>query len=215
MTAQHKAAQQPDEFLEALQRTYRYVLENIKMVSVIVGGILGGIVIILFVFSQMKTARLQETSLLNQAVAAYHEGNLEDSLSVLQKFSGKKGLNAVSAELYQGNIYYDRGEYENALTHFDKARELSSGMEDSLVKGLALQGIAYSEKALGRLDRAAEAFAQLAGNFKDLSLLELGRIYSEQGEKEKALEVLDQLIADFPDSPWISSANLLKEELNL
>lgn len=214
MAAQHKEAHQTDEFLEALQRTYNYVIENIKMVSVIAGGILAGIVIILFVFSQMKTARLQETALLNQAVAAYHEGNLEDSLSVLEKFSGKGGLNAVSASLYQGNIYYDQEKYEEALTHFEKARELSAGMEDSLVKGLALQGIAYSEKALGRLDRAAEAFTLLPGNFKDLSLLELGRIYSEQGEKDKALEVLEQLINDFPDSPWISSADLLKEELN-
>ena len=214
MAAQHKAAEQTDEFLEALQRTYRYVIQNIKMISVIAGGILAGIVIILFVFSQMKTARLHETALLNQAVAAYHEGNLEDSLSALEKFSGKGGLNAVSAALYQGNIYYDQAKYEDALKHFEKARDLSAGMEDSLVKGLALQGIAYSEKALGRFDRAAEAFALLAGNFKDLSLLELGRIYSEQGEKEKALEVLEQLIKDFPDSPWISSANLLKEQLN-
>jgi predicted negative regulator of RcsB-dependent stress response len=214
MAAKQTEAQKPDEFLEALQRGFRYVIENIKFVSIIAGGILAGILIIFFVLYQMKATRLEEASLLNQAVAAYHEGNLEGSLSVLEKLAGKRGLSAVTAELYRGNIHYDQEKYDEALANFKRALELAGTTENNVLLALARQGVAYSEKSLGNLDRAAEAFSRLGGNFKDLSLLERARIYAEQGDKAKAREVLDELTNDFPQSPWVRSAEILKEQLN-
>jgi predicted negative regulator of RcsB-dependent stress response len=210
MAAKQKDLQEPDELLATLQSTYKYVMENIKLVSVIAGGILAGLVIIVLVLYQIKMSRIREAALLNQAVAAYHEGQSEEALAALEGFSGKGGVNGVMAELYRGNILYDQGRYDEALKHFETARDQSTGEKLATLKGLALQGIAYAEMALEQFDRAEEALQGIGAPFEDLSQLELGRLYLLKGEKNKATRVLEELTQDFPDSPWLSAAEKLQ-----
>ena len=121
--AMKKELPEQDEFLESLKRTYNYCMENIRMLSIIVGGILLGVLIVFLVLLQIKQNRIKESALMTQAVYAYHAGNAEEALASLEEFSGKKGLNGAMAEMYQGNILYEQRRYEEALKHFERARE--------------------------------------------------------------------------------------------
>ncbi len=213
MATKNKELQEPDEFLESLQRAQRYILENIKFVSMIAGGILAGVLIILLVLYQIKTNRIREAAALDTAVSAFHEGRLDDALKALDGFSGKGDLAAARAEMYSGNIFYDQGKYDEALKHYQAALKIARGKKIEVVQDLALQGIAYTELALGHSDKAEAAFGDLGDAFKDFSLLERGRIYADQGEVEKAKKTLDDLIRNYADSPWVAAAEELKGQL--
>ncbi|NOY52391.1 MAG: tetratricopeptide repeat protein [Deltaproteobacteria bacterium] len=212
--AKHKTnTQEPDEFLEALKRGYMYVRENIKFVSMIAGGILAAVLIILFVLYQVKSARIQEATALDNAVSAFHQGRLKDALEFLKAFSGKEDLAAARAEMYRGNIFYDQAKYKEALQHYQAALKIARSKKIEVVQDLAHQGIADTELALGHPDQAEAAFHKVGERFRDFALLELGRIYAAQGKIRKAVKALDDLINNYSDSPWVPAAKELKGQL--
>ncbi len=202
-----------DEFLVALRRGYKYVLENIRFVSMIAGGILAGLLIILLVLYQAKASRDKQSVALSEAVAAYHEGRHDDALAALKPFSGKSDLHAARAELYEGNILFDQGKYEEALPHFDRVRKLAAEKKIDVLQGLALQGMAFSERELGRPDRAEELLERLRAILPDVALLDLARLHAAQGDNEKARGVLEELIREHADSPLATTAETLKKNL--
>jgi tetratricopeptide (TPR) repeat protein len=166
------------------------------------------------VFYQIKLNTIKDSVLMNRAVAAYQDGHPEEALTSLKEISGKEGVAGVMASLYQGNIRYEEAKFEEALQHFEKALALSQGRELSTLRGLALQGVAYSSVALKDFDKAEETFLRMGDPFKDLALLELGRLYIAKGEHEEASRLLDELTSSFPDSPWVAKAEVLKEQVS-
>ncbi len=210
--AKDKKLQEPDEFLVSLQRIYKYTMENIKFISLIIGGIVAGVLIIILVLYQVKTHRDRESLLMTQAIAAYHEGRIQDAMNSLKGLSGNQGVSGAISELYQGNIFYEQGKYEDALKHFKKAQDLAEGKKFETIRGLAFQGVAYTEMALKDYGKAEEAFKGMGAHFQDLSLMELSRLYVSQGNSSKAKPLLDELIDSFPESPWVPAAKALKEQ---
>ena len=179
MAKQKVEAQEPDEFLEALRSGYKYVLENIKFVSMIAGGILAGILIILLVLCQIRMGRVREAAALDTAVSAFHEGHLDDALKALGDFSGKGDLASARGEMYNGNIFYDQSKYDESLQHYQAALKIAQKRKIEVVQDLALQGIAYAELALGHPDKAASAFRE-AGDIEALKSILAG---CEQAEE--------------------------------
>ncbi len=210
--AKDKKLQEPDEFLVSLQRIYKYTMENIKFIFMIGGGIVAGVLIILLILYQVKAHRDKESLLMDQGIAAYHEGRIEDAMKVLNGLSGKQGVSGAVSELYQGNILYGQGKYEDALKHFKKGQDLAEGKKIETIRGLASQGVAYTEMALKDYGKAEEAFKGMGAHFQDLSLLELARLYVSQGDSSKAKPLLDELIDSFPESSWVPAAKALKEQ---
>jgi tetratricopeptide (TPR) repeat protein len=209
--AKKKQANEPDEFLESLQRAFKYVMDNIKVISMIAGAIVAGVLIILLVFYQIRLNKVKEAVVLNQAVLAYHVGKTDEALTAFTKISGNNNVNAAMAELYIGNILYEQGKFEEALGHFEKVSRLSAAPELSSIRGLGQQGKAYAEMALKRIDKAEQAFQGMGELYQDLSLLELGRLHLLQGDREQAIQKFEELISEFPDSPWVSTAEALKD----
>ncbi len=212
--AKHKMdAQEPDEFLEALKRGYKYVQDNIKFVSIVAGGILAAVLIILFVLYQVRSARIREAAALDNAVAAFQQGRPEDALKFLNALSGKEDLAAARAEMYRGNIAYEQAKYEEALQHYQSALKIAQSKKIEVVQDLAFKGIADAELALGHSDKAEAALHKMGDRFQDFALLKLARIYADQGKTKKAIKTLDDLINNDSDSPWMAAAKELKEQL--
>ncbi len=213
MTKKDAELLETDEFLAGLQRAYKYVLENIKFVGLIAGGILAGLLIILLVLYQARATRDQQSLALSNAVAAYHDGRYDDALAALKPFSEKSDVHAAQAELYEGNILFDQGEFEEALPHFERALKLGAEKKIDVLQGLALQGMAFSERELGRPERAEELLGRLRGFLPEVALMELARLHTAQGDNAKARAALEELIREHGDSPLATSAETLKNNL--
>ena len=209
--ATRKELKEPDEFLEALQRIYRYTLDHIKVVALAVGILLTVVVGGGLVYSQMQARRVREAAVLNQAVALYHQGEHAQALTSLESLSRKADLAGVAAELYMGNVLYDTGEYDKAAAHFARARELAEAESLPLVGDLALYGQAYAEMARGDAARAETLLASTGTTLEDYGLLLRARLALSGGHREQAVRLLEELTTRFPDSPWIAAARGLQE----
>lgn len=98
---------------------------------------------------------------------------------------------ARMAYYHLGNIYYNRGELDNAIDSYKKFVK-SVKSDEAGVKFLALTSLGYCYEVRKDLKTALEYFekAQKAKNigFESIGYRNLARIYEELGDKKKALE---------------------------
>ena len=108
----------------------------------------------------------------NQALDFYYQGKLEEAQDLFEKFLKDFDKNELTdnAIFWIGQIYYSKGDYENAVKEFDKLVNLC-------------------EK--GELPDC---------NKEPISMLKLSYSYIKLGEKEKAKEVLQKLIEKYPET---------------
>lgn len=121
-----------------------------------------------------------------------------------------------------GNNYYARGldfynnnEYKDAYQQFSKAVEVNKSL-DMGVDTLAIYAAAMSAMSGGLNDEAKTLYTELAGlNYnKAVIYSDLANIYKEEGDLEKAKEVLQEGIDKFPNDAGVLFAkiNILLEE---
>jgi tetratricopeptide (TPR) repeat protein len=96
------------------------------------------------------------------------------------------------ANLLMGKILERQGNKEKALEHFDKEVEQSTD-ENTLYEALLAKGVLLERE--GELEKAAEVLEEaLAIRPDELSVMrELGNIYAELGQKEKASEYVQKV----------------------
>lgn len=121
-----------------------------------------------------------------------------------------------------GNNYYARGldfynnnEYKDAYQQFSKAVEVNKSL-DMGVDTLAIYAAAMSAMSGGLNDEAKTLYTELADmNYnKAVIYSDLANIYKEEGDLEKAKEVLQEGIDKFPNDAGVLFAkiNILLEE---
>jgi len=104
--------------------------------------------------------------------------------------------NFVDTILAVGHIHRQKGELDQSITEFEKARELSQSRPDVL----AFLGNAYA--LAGKTGKAVDLIAELKTKVaKDVSSYQLAKIYVGLGEKDKALAALEK--AYRARSSWI------------
>jgi len=108
-----------------------------------------------------------------------------------------RSKSGIISELYAGNCYYELGEYETALNHYQEY--LNKAGSDAPFASLAKQSIGYAYEALKRYDEAEKIFMSLTSDQGStialLSYFDLARIYETQKNYQKALETLKKIDA--------------------
>lgn len=105
---------------------------------------------------------------------------------------------------YIANCYYELGEYEESLNALkDLNREFP---DDEKFVPLSYYKIAMISLKKGSAEEALKSLAVLynykTGTYKDLSLIESGKILEAQGNVEEAKKKYEELRKDFPQSPF-------------
>lgn len=109
---------------------------------------------------------------------------------------------------YIANCYYELGKYEDSL---NALKELNRKFpDDEKFVPLSYYKMAMISLKKGSAEEALKSFAVLynykTGTYKDLSLIESGKILEAQGKAEEAKKKYEELVKDFPQSPFAEEA---------
>ncbi|MHB8058724.1 MAG: outer membrane protein assembly factor BamD [Desulfuromonadaceae bacterium] len=106
-------------------------------------------------------------------------------------------------------LYPDGAYLADARAKYNECRDKQLQYE-LYVGRFYLKTNAY-KAAIGRFEQSLKMFADSAR--RDEVLYYLGKAYQEDGQKEKAREVLGRLISEFPGSAFIADANKILTEI--
>jgi len=192
-----------------------WIGENSKIIIIAATAIVF-IIAATFLYNNSKLKNESTASVeLSKAVSAFQENDIPKALPLLNNIVENYG-NTRSGKLatfYLANSFFKNGDYENALNNFKK---FSSGFKgDDLIKSSAMAGIAACYEQQGDYVKAAEQYVKTAKkfnkNFKAPAyLVKAARCYNLAQNSEKAIEILDQIIEQYPESKEKDEAILLK-----
>lgn len=144
-----------------------------------------------------------ETKQYVKALEAYTKilNDYPNSDRILEAFYGK------------ANIFYLQKKYSLAIKNFmilidniSKKPNLSSSDKEIFEK--ANFGIAWSYLKLGDIDLSIKSFERIKDTTKNKivklsALTQIGETYQDIGQLQKAIDVYDQILKDYPDNPYI------------
>jgi hypothetical protein len=106
---------------------------------------------------------------------------------------------AMLAKLGQAGVLLDKRDFGHALDAYNAVLASPLAAADLDVKGRAIEGIGLAKEGKGDLDGALATFGDLAKvdakGFKELAKYHQARIHLAKGEKEKAKDLLKELLA--------------------
>ena len=203
----------PDEFLTFSEKAIHYVSANSTKVITVASIVVALIIIAVGTNTYLNHRAESAISSYAQARTLMPEGadfdlkKAEQAITSLKnvadRYSGYPSGRCALIDL--GNIYYRTGQYDQAEAAYQSYLENISDEEITL-KPMILDSLAYVYEAKGDWTRAAETWTQLlalAGDLlKDQAYLGIGRVSLVGGQPDKGKQAYQDLIAQFPNSPY-------------
>ena len=194
---------------EALSKTERFIEENQKLLSIIVGVI---IVLVLGFFGYKKMyVAPRETEAKNQMfmaekyfdsdsldLALNGDGMYPGFLQIIDDYGVTRSANL--AHYYTGIIYLNQGKFDDAITYLKKFKS-SDQVASVMAKGAI--GDAYMEK--NNIAEAARYYVEAAelhsNDFTSpVFYMKAGKAYEVLGNKQDALKMYEKIKYDYPSS---------------
>lgn len=205
------------EVEQALTKTEQFLEKHLNIVLYVIGGLI--VVVVAFLgFHKFivgpKNIEAQEQmyeaqnyfSVDSFDLAVNGDGVSFGFLDIIDNYGSTKAANL--AKYYTGISYLHLGDYDLAIKYLNKFKT-----DDMLLAPMAKSAIgdAYAEQ--GDLNKAVTAYKKALdmeeNDFTTPTVLtKLGVVYEELGEKEKALELYQQIVKDYPNSS--DAANIEK-----
>jgi tetratricopeptide (TPR) repeat protein len=194
---------------EALSKTERFIENNQKMLTIVIGVIVV-VVLIFFGFKRFYMAprekeakeqmfmaeRYFEGDSLNLALNG--DGMYPGFLSIMDKYSMTKGANL--SKYYAGLCYLRMGNYEEAIDYLKSFKG-----KDQVVGPMAKGAIGDAYMELNQADKASTYYLE-AADIKDnefttpIFLMKAGWSYEILKDYKKALEIYERIKYKYPAS---------------
>ena len=142
---------------------------------------------------------------LYSAIGEYQEA-LKSYAELIEKFTASKKL--IDAYLGQANIYYLREDYGNAIDSYQGIIKQFAAQKDNVdILEKAYFGLAWSYLKRGNIDESIKNFELIKNattnkTVKISALTQIGDAYQDIGQLEKAVEIYDEILRDYPESPY-------------
>lgn len=114
---------------------------------------------------------------------------------------------APNVYFYLGEAYYNRKELNKAESHYRRALELS---KDSYLDDLIYQGLVFTLIAKGENEAAKSNISEIKNN--QVGLFCEGTYYFRTGNYQKALEIFERFLKNFPDGNMSVNVSLAKAD---
>ncbi len=131
---------------------------------------------------------------------------LKSYAELIEKFPNSKKLS--DAYLGQANVYYLREDYGNAIDSYQGILSQFASQKDNVdILEKAYFGLAWSYLKRGNIDESIKNFELIKNKtanktVKISALTQIGDAYQDIGQLEKAVEVYDEILRDYPESPY-------------
>lgn len=199
------------EFSGAISKLKQSVEERKKLLVGLTAAVIVLITAVLGFFIYDNSMKKKAAILVNEAYKAYYEpsGTSEEHYN---KAAGlfKKAYHTKKSAFslfYLANCQYQTGKFDESMDSFKELAKQFSGGEFAPLAYYKMALISMKKgnnaDAIKYLDMLYESESYA---FKDLSLLENARILEDTGKGEESLKKYEQLIKEFPDSPFIREA---------
>ena len=222
-----KQLKKDDEFVSAAEVIFRWVADNWRALTAGIGAVC--IVALLWwaVSSWMGTRADDASLLLHQAVTTFEGEVAPESMAPAgdvdaaeQQFrqvveSYGRTDQADMARLYLARIALSRGQTDEARPALV---DLSRRHTDDVIGRLASYDLIKLRIASGEgAEVAAELEAMVSGQStglpRDVALYQLGELFADEGRPDRARPYLEQLVEEFPESPYLINARQRLAEL--
>jgi len=114
----------------------------------------------------------------------------------------------IEARYYLGGALAALGRYDDSVQAFDDVIRRTGG--DNLYGRMARMGRAGALADAGKLDEAVTAWTELSAQDEayppDAVLMGLARAYTAKGDTEQARQTLNEIVDQYPDSPYTLEA---------
>lgn len=160
-----------------------------------------------YVYYQQQQAE-QANELLGQILPVYEQGNYDQALNgnaqraglltIADDYGGTEAGNL--ATFYAATALYEQGEYDRALTYYQRFEK-----QNDFIGASAYAAEASIYESRGDMQTAAERYEQAAEQYQNKLtapryLLEAGKAYEEAGNDAAAEEVYRRIQEEYPDS---------------
>lgn len=159
----------------------------------------------------------QETKsslLLADAISSGQQAEKETALlkDLVQKYGDSEA--AKQALLILGAFYRDKGETDQAIDAFSKARKMFP--EGNALFATSSLGLGYLDEGKKLYDDAKKNFKSSGQNkaFEPLATLDLARVLAESGHRDEALESYNRYISLAKESPQLDFVHYEVTELS-
>jgi predicted negative regulator of RcsB-dependent stress response len=192
-----KELEGPDAFQSSIEEIKDYISENkTRFYAIVTAVILASIIafgIYIYWSYYQSSAREMYAKAQNIARNVSTPDDAKANIKVYQELINKypHSWSARISYYHLGNIYYNLGEIDNAITEYKKF--VSSARSDTAgIKFLVLTSLGYCYEAKKDLKVALEYFekAQKGDNigFESIGFRNIARIYEQLNDKKNALE---------------------------
>jgi len=164
---------------------------------------------------QEKKARVMFTLAFKSYALSVEKGNPGDYQMSAVKFNdlvskyprtsvGRKSL------FYLGNCYFWMKDFINAEKYYRLFLDNSS-KKDMVLRKFAYEGLGYASEQGGKYEQALDYFKKVSeeegsNNPDDSVLINLARVYEELNQNDKAIEMYQKIIKDYPQSQNVAIA---------
>ncbi|CAM3293864.1 tetratricopeptide repeat protein [Rhodothermus bifroesti] len=143
------------------------------------------------------------------AESFYQLGRLDRAETLFREYlrSFPNGQHVEAAHYALGWVYFRQERYEAAAQAFQRFLQVYRRGDEPVPYRLdALLRLADSYYALKRYPEAIRYYRQAASEGEDYALYQIGQAYYNAGNAEEALRTFNQLLTEYPDSPWREEA---------
>ena len=203
---------EPDEFMTFTGKMIQFAKEYQN--QLLYG--LGALVLIIIIFSGVRLYinwnENNASAQLEQAMSQHAESRLNNTAlddakqsfqNVSDKYSRYEG--GKLARIMYANICYETGDFDTAISNYDKA--LEDFTDDPSITLFIQSSLGYAYEAKSEYQSAADHFERVASSpntfLKDEALFNLGRLYAKMGNAEKSKKAFDDILSDHTDSIYI------------
>jgi predicted negative regulator of RcsB-dependent stress response len=192
-----KELKQPDVFQSSVEVISNYIYENKTRFYAIVTAVVLAVIITLGIYmywsNYQSSAREMYAKASDMARHISKQDDARANIKVYQELINKypHSLSARLSHYHLGNLYYNVGDIDNAITEYKKFVS-SSRSDNAGITFLTLTSLGYCYEAKKDLKIALEYFekAQNSDNvgFESIGFRNIARIYEQLNDKKNALE---------------------------
>lgn len=200
-----KKEMKEDKLVTIAFKLKEWIQKHLNQVLMIAGGVVLVAVVVFFIFSSKTSRNKKAAALFDKATLEFQSGNASQAITdlntVMEKYGGTQ--NGNQATFYLATAYFYAKDYAKAQTMFQ--RYIEKYKEDPLLLASAQAGIAECYMEKGEFQGAGDNFLKAVsikpdGLLAAQYLFSAGQSYLKANQKEKAKEVFDKLIDQYPDS---------------